>query len=35
MSPSTQLTLEQLKEIIEDKKKTDRGAREVQEQEDG
>jgi len=36
MSPSTQLTSEQLKEIIEDEKKTDEGAREVQEQvEDG
>jgi len=36
MSPSAQLTSEQLKEIIEDKLKTDQGAREVQEQvEDG
>jgi len=36
MSPSAQLTSEQLKEIIEDEKKTDQGAREVQEQvEDG
>jgi hypothetical protein len=36
MSPSAQLTLEQLKKIIEDKKKTDQGSREVQEQvEDG
>jgi len=36
MSPSTQLTSEQLKEIIEDEKKTDHGSREVQEQvEDG
>jgi hypothetical protein len=36
MSPSAQLTSEQLKEIIEDKKKTNQGAREVQEQvEDG
>jgi len=36
MSPSAQLTLEQLQEIIEDKIKTDQGAREVQEQvEDG
>jgi len=36
MSPSTQLTWEQLKEIIEDEKKTYKGAREVQEQvEDG
>jgi hypothetical protein len=36
MSPSAQLTSVQLKEIIEDRKKTDQGAREVQEQvEDG
>jgi len=36
MSPSAHLTTEQLKEIIEDEKKTDHGAREVQEQvEDG
>jgi len=36
MSPSAQFTSEQLKEIIEDKKKTDQSAREVQEQvEDG
>ena len=35
MSPSAQLTSEQLKEIIEDEKKTDQGAREVQEQVDG
>jgi len=36
MSPSTQRTSEQWKEIIEDEKKTDQGAREVQEQvEDG
>ena len=36
MSPSTQLTSEQLKGIIKDKKKTDQGAREVPEQvEDG
>jgi hypothetical protein len=36
MSPSDQLTSEQLKEIIEDKKKTDNSAREVQEEvEDG
>jgi len=36
MSPSAQLTSEQLKEIIEDEKRTDQGAREVQEQvEDG
>jgi len=36
MSPSAQLTSEQLKEIIQDKKNTDTGAREVQEQvEDG
>jgi len=36
MSPSPQLTSEQLKEIIEDEKNTDKGAREVQEQvEDG
>jgi len=32
MSPSAQLTSEQLKEIIEDEKKTDQGSREVQEQ---
>jgi hypothetical protein len=32
MSSSAQLTLEQLKEIIEDEKKTDQGAREVQDQ---
>jgi len=35
MSPSVQLTLVQLKEIIEDKMKTNQGAREVQEQVDG
>jgi uncharacterized protein YdeI (YjbR/CyaY-like superfamily) len=36
VSPSAQLTSEQLKEIIEDEKMTDQGAREVQEQvEDG
>jgi len=35
MSPSAQLTSEQLKEIIEDEKKTDQGSREVQEQVDG
>jgi hypothetical protein len=36
MSPSAQLTSAQLKEIIEDEKRTDQGAREVQEQvEDG
>jgi len=36
MSPSPQLTLEQLKEIIEDKQNTEQGGREVQEQaEDG
>jgi hypothetical protein len=36
MSPSAQLTSEQLKEIIEDEMKTDQGSREVQEQvEDG
>jgi len=36
MSPSAPLTLEQLKEIIEDEKNKDKGAREVQEQvEDG
>ena len=35
MSPSAQLTLKQLKEIIEDEKKTDKGARGVQEQVDG
>ena len=34
MSPSAQQTSEQLKEIIEDKKKTKQGAREVQEQVD-
>jgi len=32
MSPSAQLTSERLKEIIEDEKKTDKSAREVQEQ---
>ena len=32
MSPSAQLTFEQLEEIIEDKKNTDKGAREVQKQ---
>jgi hypothetical protein len=32
MSPSAQLTSEQLKEIIEDEKKTDQGSRQVQEQ---
>jgi len=31
MSPSAQLTSEQLKEIIEDEKNTRKGAREVQE----
>jgi len=35
MSPSAQLTLEQLKEIIEHKKMTDQGAGEVQEHVDG
>ena len=36
MSPSAQLTSEQLKEIIEDEMKTDQGSREVPEQvEDG
>jgi len=36
MSPSAQLTSEQLKEIIEDEKNTDKGAQEVQEHvEDG
>jgi len=35
MSPPAQLTSEQLQEIIEDEKKTDQGAREVQEQVDG
>jgi len=35
MSPYAQLTSEQLKEIIEDEKKTNTGAREVQEQVDG
>jgi hypothetical protein len=36
MSPSAQLTSEQLKEIIDDEKNTDKGARVVQEQvEDG
>jgi len=36
MSPSAQLTSEQLKQIIEDKQNIDKGAREVQEQvEDG
>ena len=35
MSASFQLTSEQLKEIIEDNKKTDQGAKEVQEQVDG
>ena len=29
MSPSAQLTLQQLKEIIENEKKTDQGSREV------
>jgi uncharacterized protein YdeI (YjbR/CyaY-like superfamily) len=32
MSPSAQLTSEQLKEIIEDEKNTDKGVREVREQ---
>ena len=32
MSPSVQQTLNQLKEIIDNNKKTDRGAREVQKQ---
>jgi hypothetical protein len=32
MIPSAQLTLEQLKEITEDKKKTDQDSREVQKQ---
>ena len=31
MSPSAKLISEQLKEIIEDEKKTDQGARKVQE----
>jgi len=35
MSPSAQLTSEQLKEIIEDEQKTDQSSREVQEQVDG
>jgi len=35
MSPSAQLTLEQLNKIIEDKMNTDQGAREVQDQVDG
>ena len=35
ISPSAQLTLEQVKEIIEDEDKTDKGAREVQEQLNG
>jgi len=35
MSPSAQLTSEQLKEIIEDEKKNDLDSREVQEQVDG
>jgi hypothetical protein len=35
MSPSAQHTLEQLKDFIEDEKKTDQGGREVQEQVDG
>jgi hypothetical protein len=35
MSPSAQLTSEQLKQITEDEKKTNKGAREVQEQVDG
>jgi len=35
MSPSAQLTLEQPKEMIEDEKETDQGARYVQEQVDG
>jgi len=35
MSPSAQLTLQQLKEIIKNEKKTDKGAIEVQKQVDG
>jgi hypothetical protein len=35
MSPSAQLTSEQLKEIIEHEKKTEQGTREAQEQVDG
>jgi len=35
MSPFSQLTSEHLKEIIEDENKTDKGARDVQEQVDG
>jgi hypothetical protein len=35
MSPSAQHTSEQLKEIIQNAKKTDKGASEVQEQVDG
>jgi len=35
MRPSAQLTSEQLKDIIQDKKKTDQGATEAQEQVDG
>jgi hypothetical protein len=35
MSPSAQLTSEQLKESIEDKKNTDNGSKEIQEQVDG
>jgi hypothetical protein len=35
MSPSAQLTSEQLKDIIEEEQKTDQGARDVQEQMDG
>jgi hypothetical protein len=35
MSPSAKLTFEQLEEIIEDEKKTDKGAKEVQEEVDG
>jgi hypothetical protein len=36
MSPSAQLTSEQLNEVIDGEKKTDQGAREVQKQvEDG
>jgi len=35
MSPSPKLTSEQLQEIMEDKKKTDNSARDVQEQVDG
>jgi hypothetical protein len=36
MTPSAKLTSQQLKQIIEDEKKTDQGAREVKEQvEDG